>query len=226
MEIRQRGIASQVTGMAAGVVTAWGAAPSADGAVLTATIAPTQDITKGVLAFTSGYSNRGFQAVGAISAGAELTITVEANDFEDFTQSYLFVGLYDDNGATGVTVSFLSDDAAAIIGNQTFDEVFADPDDNIRDVTEAEIFETFEFGLETTRSVDNKVDDLILSYFDGRFAEFFSPSFAVDFTQNSVLVNFSTGSFGGTITVPEPSGLALMLTLMGLGLVTRRRPTG
>ena len=213
-------------GVAVGVATAWGApATVAQGSgtlEVNAEIQPTVDLTGGRLHYSVGFSAFSGIPVGPIAAGESLDVPFTSYGYPEpgYDQSYLFVGFYDDGGEPGVVVSLPADTAAEVIGNQTFDDLFADPDDGVPDHFEQDLLDTLEAGQLTT-ATRNKIFDLQHDFFNARpVADFPNDRFPILLDENAVLVAFSVGEAAGQILVPEPAGV---FWLAGLGLCTLRR---
>lgn len=195
---------------AAAMVTAWG---TAQAAITTFEIDSDLDLIDSVIGYTTSFSSRGFQSVGEITAGNRRVIDVDI-PVDEFTvvDYYIFAGIFENqDGSRGVVLNFNFD---YDFSGQTYDDIFG-PQSSI-----AEILTTFDKDLEDTFDVDNEVEDLLTSVYDGRF---FPAAFAVDVTEGSRLVAFnSPGTAVGFIYVPSP-GAAAALALAGIAAVRRRR---
>jgi hypothetical protein len=113
----------------------------------------------------------------------------------------------------GISLSFAS--GVGIIGVKTWSDLFEDPNDGRQDYTEAQIL----LALDGPYTEDETELFVSLTEF---FDEYYDVIGAV-YGNDSVLVNFSTGTFGGIVTVPEPSSLlGFACGLLALLLVGRR----
>ena len=196
----------QAACLSAGMVTVWAASGTSADTIVTdlqADITPTQEITDAYLVYGSGFSS---------PAQASYLGTLPANDTTRINigraRNYVLLGVYDKNGDTGFSVSFLPSDASQIIGLKTFDDVFADTNDSLPDVTEVLMLENFGPG------VPNRYGWAKSFYYD-----FFAGSdpYEIQSIEDSTLVNFSTGTYGGTfVIVPEPTPYMSLIMIAGL----------
>jgi len=185
--------------------------------VLTAT--PTETDVQNLGVFLAGAQMEpGMLARGRTignAATGETASTVYSLSGEPIGLRYAFYGAY---GDSGVTLGISETAADAVIG-MSWDELITDPE-----FTEAAVREE----ILTTDAILALGPDQFGSYLDTLRVEVDGvpePLFAM-VGEPVTLINFSVASFNGfgslTTAVPEPSGLAVMASMLAIGSCGRR----
>lgn len=215
--------------LAAGLATAWGGEADADVTFRTS-ITPVKTMTDAVVFYNNGVTSNHFFYLGTLLGGQTSTFehtlfaSFEDNVFFDTSfrsPGYIIAGVYDDAGTPGVSLTLPND---VPIGNgQDWDQTFAafsllNPTAPVR--TEAQFIDTLQNG-DAQLFLESWKD-----YFEPSIPKRL-PILVTHFGEEATIVNFSTATFGGTVTVvpvPEPSSLFLCVcSAAGIFLIARDR---
>jgi hypothetical protein len=224
----KRGI--QAGCLALGMATAWGG--EASGSVyLNVSLDAEQTITNAYIYYGVGYSSTRLQSLGTINAGAS-TLSIELPDNTVYRNYYVLVGLYDDEGTTGVAISFSSDDP--IEASASWDDIFTSTNGYIG-FSESEFVDLIyaQGGWSGHYLASERLASFLAFYGDASWGSSNTPC-ATLFGETATLVCFSNASYGGSVTidldseplqsatVPEPATSILFVGLIGSMLFWRR----
>ena len=225
--------------LAASVGTAWAVAGEArahtvepgDPYRIRGHVTPAQDLNNAYLLYGTNSSSSFpvIESLGNLVAGQSTPYdlaTPGSNEYWFDDQGYVVMGTYDDDGSTGVVVSFA--DATDIIGQKTWADLFQNPDDGVPDYSEAAVANYLVNGIVDWDTDYNNLSGFFYRYFSDPSGEYLNAEgiIATPYGTDATLVNFSTGTFGGFVTedetvIPEPVTFAI-LAGPGLLLMLRR----